>query len=664
MFCANSPHQKDGNYRVIGTLKPEVFPASMVEERISLVCKKYNIPYGFCNNDDNTNNYNFNIGPSIQELFTPGTKILEGHNRHLGILRVMDSLLVKNMGFLTLDEIKRHAYTRNLEVCVPPLDDGDMERQWKQALNYANRKIREREEAKQQQQNKQKQEEERQKNNNNNNNNKNTANTTTSNTKTKVEKQDLIEEATRLIMSIHRFLTIEESKEIVYYYDKSGVYVSGGEILIEKELDKTFGFKLRTSDITEIKNCVMRKTYVKKEKFDSNIYIINLKNGLYNWRTNEFMPHTPDYYSLNQKNIVYNPKARPKLFIKFLKEVLYLQDIRTAVEIIAYSFIRKNLFEYYFILIGRGSNGKSVFIGILSNLHGLKNISNVSLKSLVKERFALVDLVNKDINVDTELASTSINDMSTLKKLTGTQPLRVEQKGQPAYDVEIYAKQIFNANELPTTSDNADSHYRREIILSFPNQFEGENEDPNLLNKFITNEEEMSGIFNLVVNSMRTIVNRNKIHVNASTISQRRAKAKLIQDPIRAFLEEALAKEPANDDYETSGDMHDAFERFCQHHTLSGPGFDKFSEDLRKIHGLNKGRKIIDGKKKTIWQSCKLVKWKNTIDSSQKTLMNEETEEEKQIQEQPIEREQREEEKKESREEKWRREQEEIRKWE
>lgn len=220
------------------------------------------------------------------------------------------------------------------------------------ALNYANRKIREREETKQKQ-------EERLKNNNNSKNTGST--TTTTNTPTKVEKQDLIEEATRLVISIHRFLTIEESKEILYYDDKSGVYVSGGEILIEKELDKTFGFRLRTSDITEIKNCVMRKTYVKKEKFDSNLDIINLKNGLYNWRTNEFMPHTPDYYSLNQKNIVYNPKARPKLFIKFLKEVLYLQDIRTAIEIIAYSFIRKNLFEYYFILIGRGSNGKVSF---------------------------------------------------------------------------------------------------------------------------------------------------------------------------------------------------------------------------------------------------------------------------------------------------------------
>ena len=61
----------------------------------------------------------------------------------------------------------------------------------------------------------------------------------------------------------------------------------------------------------------------------------------------------------------------------------------------------------------------------------------------------------------------------------------------------LYAKQIFNANELPTTSDNSDAHYRREIIITFPRQFQGKNEDPNLLNKIMTNEEEMSGIFNL-----------------------------------------------------------------------------------------------------------------------------------------------------------------------
>ena len=47
MFCANSPHQKDGNYHIIGTLKPEIFKAQDVEDRIKGICDKYNIPYGF-----------------------------------------------------------------------------------------------------------------------------------------------------------------------------------------------------------------------------------------------------------------------------------------------------------------------------------------------------------------------------------------------------------------------------------------------------------------------------------------------------------------------------------------------------------------------------------------------------------------------------------------
>ena len=43
--------------------------------------------------------------------------------------------------------------------------------------------------------------------------------------------------------------------------------------------------KLKLLDITEIKNYVIRKTYVKKDEFDSDFDIINVKNGLLNWKT-------------------------------------------------------------------------------------------------------------------------------------------------------------------------------------------------------------------------------------------------------------------------------------------------------------------------------------------------------------------------------------------
>ena len=148
----------------------------------------------------------------------------------------------------------------------------------------------------------------------------------------------------------------------------------------------------------------------------------------------EFFDHTPDYYSLNQKPIKYNPEALPRRFIKFLLEVLHFRDIRTVIELIAYTFIKTHWFQQYTIFKGEGGNGKNVLIGILSHLNGEKNTSNVPLKDIAKDRFALIDLVNKDINVDTE--STSVDDISSLKKLTDNQLIRVQQKGQPAFRLD------------------------------------------------------------------------------------------------------------------------------------------------------------------------------------------------------------------------------------
>ena len=263
-----------------------------------------------------------------------------------------------------------------------------------------------------------------------------------------------------------------------------------------------------------------------------------------------------------------------------------------------------------------------MFIGVLSNLHGLGNISNVPLHSLVADRFASADLENKDVNVDTELSSSTINDMSQLKRLTGNQPTRIQRKGQHAYDTVLWAKQFFNANQLPRTSDESDAHYRREIVISFPRQFQGKNEDPNLLKKLIT-EEELSGIFNIVIKCLRTIGNRNEIYVNSKSISERRKRAELTRDPITVFLDVAISKDPKYDDFETKDDFYTAFIKFCNKKKLPVLSYDEFAKTLKKEHSLTKDRKMIEGKKQTIWKCVKLVKFKSTDDAAQQTLETE-----------------------------------------
>ena len=60
-------------------------------------------------------------------------------------------------------------------------------------------------------------------------------------------------------MSKHRLLTIEETREIWYY--RGGVYVPGGEILIEKEAEMIYGFNIANRHLSEIKGHIMRRTY-------------------------------------------------------------------------------------------------------------------------------------------------------------------------------------------------------------------------------------------------------------------------------------------------------------------------------------------------------------------------------------------------------------------
>lgn len=417
-------------------------------------------------------------------------------------------------------------------------------------------------------------------------------------------RSDLIEQATERILENNHFITLEETKEILFY--QNGVYVPGGEIIIEKQAENIFGYDLANKHLSEIKGHIIRKTYHKREELDADVNIINLKNGLYDISKEKLTSHIPDYLSLNQKPIVFNPRIKPKIFGKFLKDVLYSVDLRTAVEAMAYTFYRDTPFEYFFKLFGYGSNGKSVFTGLLTKLHDPKNISNVSISSLLDNRFALSDLEFKDVNVDTELSNAVIKDTSILKKLTGgrKQPIRIERKNQKAYDTYLHAKLFFNANLIRQSSDQTTAYYRREVLISFPFTFEGKKDDPYLLQK-LSSQEELSGIFNVLMNALRRILKNNGIHINEKTVEQRRLKSERVTDPVKVFKEEAIAEDSTADEWITKADLFSAYIKFCSKYKIAIKSIEAFGKDLVRL-GLEDGKRTKANERKTCWLGVRL----------------------------------------------------------
>jgi len=130
LFCTPSFHKNGHRYEIIGTCKPVI--ADDFVNHIDNICKKYGLKYL----DPIVNDSGNNSSTLIYDLFKEDTKVYEGHNRHEAVLRVIDSLLSRNTGILSSQQIKNLAEEWNMQHCVPPLVDKEFKKQWKCAMDF------------------------------------------------------------------------------------------------------------------------------------------------------------------------------------------------------------------------------------------------------------------------------------------------------------------------------------------------------------------------------------------------------------------------------------------------------------------------------------------------------------------------------------------------
>jgi putative DNA primase/helicase len=399
------------------------------------------------------------------------------------------------------------------------------------------------------------------------------------------------------------FATTDDTKDLYHYDAASGYYKSDGENYLIKALKKSIP-TLKKYQIDEIIYHVKALSMVTKNDFDSDVTIINFQNGLYHIDTMEITPHRPDYLCCVQLPYDYDGKATPEPFENFLSQVLYSEDIESLLDQLAYTFVRTHYIDVINFLIGSGSNGKTVLLGILERLHGSKLVSHVPLAYLMESRFARALLVDKNVNVTTETASITGNDFGVLKELTSPEPQQVERKRKDAHDRVLWAKLWTANNRMPSfTDDSTDGWVRRVNIFEFPNQFEGRNENRKLKAE-LTTPAMLAGIFNLLKPRINRILETCEIAMAEATIAKRREKLELTTDPVKVYADEWLIAE-SNSDIEADA-MYEKFKDWCKPKKLYIMNKKSFEDSLK-----NKGyqlSRIRDGnKRRFIWKDVNFV---------------------------------------------------------
>lgn len=294
---------------------------------------------------------------------------------------------------------------------------------------------------------------------------------------------------------------------------RDGCYRTDGAEFAAREAQELLEEATRSGRIQETIDYIKRECVTKLP--EPSVRNINLKNGRLDWAKRELKPHDPKHFDIVQLPVNYDPEAKCPNFDKYLSTTLDSEVATLAEEVYGYCLIPSTRFEKAIMLVGAGSNGKSVFLDVLQYLLGEKNISNIELQELEENRFKAAGLLGKLANIFADLSSKAMKSSSMFKTLVTGDRVTAERKfGQP-FEFNNYAKLLFSANEPPRNSDKTFAYYRRWIIIPFTRTFDKGTADRGLRNKL---QAETAGILNKALDGLHRLVEQGEFSQPPQTL--------------------------------------------------------------------------------------------------------------------------------------------------
>lgn len=212
--------------------------------------------------------------------------------------------------------------------------------------------------------------------------------------------------------------------------------------------------------------------------------------------------------------IDYNPQAgKPVVWLRFLSDLLYPEDIPTFQEYIGYCLIPSTKGQRMMILKGEGGEGKSQIGPVLARLFGC-NMKDGSIAKISDNRFARADLEHIHLMIDDDMRMEALKQTNYVKSIvTAQDKMDLEKKGKQSYQGWMYARLLaFSTGDLQSLYDRSDGFYRRQLILTTKEKPAARKDDPDIAEKMCC---ELEGIFLWAFEGLQRLV-RNQFRFSES----------------------------------------------------------------------------------------------------------------------------------------------------
>ncbi len=281
---------------------------------------------------------------------------------------------------------------------------------------------------------------------------------------------------------------------------------------------------------------------------DNDGRYIAFANGTLDLISGRLLPHSRDFYIANNipHDYISEPvqKSHIPYTMQFLESIVPADTIDWLINFIgSIAYTSPKATGNIVILNGNGANGKSTLLDHIKKMYGAGNISNISLDDLAgSNRFASSGLLDKMLNVASELSGKYLDDTSLLKSITGGDTINAEFKGKTAFSFVNHAKLLFATNKLPAFSDLSNGMHRRLKPINFASNFSNQtSEEKQAFKKLMTHVDAELELFlsYAIQQFMKTLTGEATIALPASMDAQLDDWF-FNNDPIKQFAKELL----------------------------------------------------------------------------------------------------------------------------
>ena len=411
--------------------------------------------------------------------------------------------------------------------------------------------------------------------------------------------------------NLHYLLVRDNGTQAVMkYVYKNGVYVLYDTAMLQGEIKRyimDYSEELvKMHTIKEVVNNLLSDLdYTAQEDLNDDESIINFQNGLLkiNGDRLELLPHSSEVLSTIQIPCNWNDTPIPTpVFDQYIstltngdKEVkeLLLQYIGACISNIQGWRMKKTLF-----LVGSGNTGKSQLKSLTEKLLGRGNYIGIDL-SEIEARFGTGSIYGKRLAGSSDMSFMSINELKTLKRITGGDNIHAEFKGQQSFVFTYRGLTWFCMNKLPHFSgDTGKWIFERFLVVDCPNVISPDKQDKQLLDKMYAERE---GIVQKAVAALQRVIANGYRFFEPASVKDARIQYQKENSTVITFFEECMCPWPdgrATSNGCTTGKIHTAYREWCKRNNnghfksakefrdeLAGYLFTTFADMSTRIRG-------------------------------------------------------------------------------